>query len=378
LKKLIILISLTTVVLLSLSMVPQAVALSYLPVKAFIVEGSDVTSTVECSGTVQANVKQDICFGCPIKITKSYVEVGDYVKKGERLFDIDKNVTLQALLNNGGSDADTNSTAQTGSNSSSVNTSAEESALQQALSSGVIGQDTYNSLIGQVRAGNSLNNANSATVSSSSQNSNETDSEKIVNNIEANLYAPISGVVTDMTDTGDGMTPASTSLIQITDFSSLQVMAQIKEDDLKNVKMGQPAFITGSGFNGNYNGIVSRIYPSSGQVQTDSGSENMVNIIISINNLDKNLRPGLDTNVTIKTAVRDGTIVVPFESILQDDNGQEYVFVFKNGRAIRQNITTGDEYDTGVEVLTGITAGETIIDDPPDSLSNGSNISIKS
>jgi len=378
LKKLIILISLTTVVLLSLSMVPQAVALSYLPVKAFIVEGSDVTSTVECSGTVQANVKQDICFGCPIKITKSYVEVGDYVKKGERLFDIDKNVTLQALLNNGGSDADTNSTAQTGSNSSSVNTSAEESALQQALSSGVIGQDTYNSLIGQVRAGNSLNNANSATVSSSSQNSNETDSEKIVNNIEANLYAPISGVVTDMTDTGDGMTPASTSLIQITDFSSLQVMAQIKEDDLKNVKMGQPAFITGSGFNGNYNGIVSRIYPSSGQVQTDSGSENMVNIIISINNLDKNLRPGLDTNVTIKTAVRDGTIVVPFESILQDDNGQEYVFAFKNGRAIRQNITTGDEYDTGVEVLTGITAGETIIDDPPDSLSNGSNISIKS
>jgi multidrug efflux pump subunit AcrA (membrane-fusion protein) len=70
--------------------------------------------------------------------------------------------------------------------------------------------------------------------------------------------------------------------------------------------------------------------------------------------------------------------VVPFESILQDDNGQEYVFAFKNGRAIRQNITTGDEYDTGVEVLTGITAGETIIDDPPDSLSNGSNISIKS
>jgi RND family efflux transporter MFP subunit len=359
-------------------MVPQAVALSYLPVKAFIVEGSDVTSTVECSGTVQANVKQDICFGCPIKITKSYVEVGDYVKKGERLFDIDKNVTLQALLNNGGSDADTNSTAQTGSNSSSVNTSAEESALQQALSSGVIGQDTYNSLIGQVSAANTPKNANSATVSSSSQNSNETDSEKIVNNIEANLYAPISGVVTDMTDTGDGMTPASTSLIQITDFSSLQVMAQIKEDDLKNVKMGQPAFITGSGFNGNYNGIVSRIYPSSGQVQTDSGSENMVNIIISINNLNNNLRPGLDTNVTIKTAIRHGTIVVPFESILQDDNGQEYVFAFKNGRAIRQNITTGDEYDTGVEVLTGISAGETIIDDPPDRLSNGSNISIKS
>jgi RND family efflux transporter MFP subunit len=375
LKKIIILIALTTAISLCLSMVPQAVASSYFPVKAFKVAGSDVTTTVECNGTVEANVKQDICFGCPVKITKSYVEIGDYVKKGERLFDIDKNVTLQALLNNG---TTTNNTAQADSSSSSINTSTEENALQQALSTGVIGQDTYNSLIGQVENNVASSSADTSgtKVSANSQDLSETEPEKILDSIEANLYAPISGVVTDITDTGDGMTPASTSLVQITDFNSLQIMAQINEDDIKNVKTGQPAVITGAGFNGSYNGTIKQIYPTSNNIQGNSSSENTVNVIISINDSNKNLRTGLETDVIIKTSVKQGVIVVPFESIMQDDNGTEYVFAFENGRAVIKNITTGDEYDNGVEVLTGIHAGETLIENPPDSLTNGSNIRI--
>ena len=116
-------------------MVPKAVALSYLSVGAFKVVGSDVTATVNCNGTLEANAKQDISFSCPLKISKSYVKIGDYVKKGERLFDIDKSDTLQALLNSG---ADTQTATQSNSDfSNQISTSNEEAAaaLQQALSS---------------------------------------------------------------------------------------------------------------------------------------------------------------------------------------------------------------------------------------------------
>ncbi len=376
LKKIILLVAVTAAIALTLSVVPKAVAASYLSVNAFKASGSDVTSTIQCSGSLQASVKQDICVGIPVKISKSYVKIGDYVKKGERLFDIDKEVTLQALVNSNG---DTQAANGSDNSGSSFSTSSEaDSALQQALSMGVIGQDTYNSLKGQVQS-NAYSSARSSINSSVSNNSqvSETENEKMVDNIESELVAPISGIVTDLADVGSGMTDSTAELAEIMDFNSIQVMAQISEDDIKNVKTGQLAVITGSGLKGTYSGYVKQIYPIAQKDDSSTNSENMINVIIGINNPNNTLSPGLDVNVTVETSVKHGVFVVPFESIQEDDDGTEYVFEFENGHAVRKNIETGDEYDTSVEVLKGIHAGDIVIENPPDNLASGNNIRIK-
>ena len=230
------------------------------------------------------------------------------------------------------------------------------------------------------QANSSLSTSSGSSASSASnkpQGASETDSEKIVDNIESKLVAPISGIITNIVDTDGEITPDSANLVEITDFNSIQVMTQIGENDIKNIHTGQLAAITGPGFNGVYKGFVKQIYPTASKDATDTSSENMVNVIIGVNNPNGKFCPGMSANVIIKTSVKHGVLVVPFESIMQDDNNTEYVFEFEDGRAVRKNIETGDEYDSGEEVIKGIHAGDIIIENPPDNLKNGSNIRIK-
>ena len=56
--------------------------------------------------------------------------------------------------------------------------------------------------------------------------------------------------------------------------------------------------------------------------------------------------------------------MVPFESVRQDKDNVEYVYVYQNGRAVRQDIETGEETSDGVEVLSGLTGGEIVLFNP--------------
>ena len=45
----------------------------------------------------------------------------------------------------------------------------------------------------------------------------------------------------------------------------------------------------------------------------------------------------------------------------QEETGQEYVFTVENGRAVRRAVTLGAEDSELVQVLSGLTAGETVL-----------------
>ena len=45
-------------------------------------------------------------------------------------------------------------------------------------------------------------------------------------------------------------------------------------------------------------------------------------------------------------------------------DGTEYVLTIENNRAVKHSITTGDEFENGVAVLSGLEHGEEVIHDP--------------
>ena len=373
LKKYLILMSFTVAVISWLMIIPVGVQNSYTQVETLRAPATNVVTTVDCSGTLEAAIKANVTLGCKVKISKNYFNIGDKVKKGDKLLEIDKSVTLQALAYN--------DTASTNSSSSSANpqiTSGDAAnALKQALSSGIIGKGTYSSLLNQI--GNSSSGATVASTSSDSSTSSDTvtDSEKALDSVENSLCSPISGVITEIADGADGITPAATPVATIVDMNSIQVKAQVNEENVKNVKVGQQVVISGSGFNGTYSGEVKKIYPIAENVTTLSDTSNMVYIIVSINKPDANLLPGLTATVKITTSKQCGVVTLPYDSIQQDDNGTEYVYTFINGCAIRKNITTGTEDDNGAEVLKGVSQGEVIIEDPSDTITDGMSVRIK-
>lgn len=370
-KKTAILIIFTVTAILCLSVVPKVVAQSYTQVKAFRTVSSTIISTVKCSGTIVASSKTDISFGCKVKIAKFYVHIGDKVKKGQRLFDIDKTAMTQSLEDgNSESDSPPSLSSDTSNNvSSSIDSSSASTALKQALSSGVISQSTYNELINKEKA--ALNAASSS--GSGADNVNQLGTE-VLKNIESKAFASMDGIITSLDDSDIDFIPSYTTVIEISDPNSLQVKAHVDEDSIKKIRNKQPAFFTGSSFYGTHLATVSRIYPTVDSIDTNNGSENVVGVMLNINKPDK-LLPGSSVDAEIKTSERN-SVAVPYESIKQDENNTEYVFVFEKGRAVRKNISTGEEYDNSVEITKGIRAGDIVILNAPDNLASGSCVKI--
>lgn len=372
-RKFILLIAFTAAVVSWLLIIPIGVKHSYIKVDSVKASTADLITTVDCQGIIEAVNTSQVTVGVPVKISKSYYHIGDRVEKGAKLLEIDKETTLQNLVYTAGGIASSGTGSTSGTNITSEDA---ENALEQALNSGLINESMYNSIINQVQNSGSSGISLPSGSGSSILSKLDVDVDEMLDSVENSLYAPISGVITSITNSGQGIIPAGATLATIVDTSSLQVKAQVKEENLKNVKVGQEVHISGSGFDGVYSGVVKQIYPVATSVSNLTDEKNMVNVIISINKPDKNLIPGLTADVSIKVSEHRNAVTLPYDVIKQDDNGTEYVLIFDKGHAVKKNITTGIEDNNNVEILKGINKGEIVIKDPTDTITEGTNVRI--
>lgn len=378
LKKLILAVLCTAALCLALLLSPQLLPLFYTPVEAFRAVSTTTVSTVSASGTLRAASKEDVCFGCPVKIAKYDVAVGQKVRAGNRLFEVDQAVTLQALQNredgssaDSPSDTSSSSSAASAANAASSELDGAQEKLQQALSAGLISENTYDEFLQKIQSGGTASAVQAA--SSATADAEQTVAQETMEYIGSHLTAPCSGTVTSVNDTGS-MIAAGDTLVEISDLSTIEMDAQVPESQIKNIAIGQAAVVTGDGFSGSYTGEVTAIAPTT---TDDSGSQNTVLVTVQLDRGDAALKPGMDANVLIRTSANQAAVLVPYESVLQDSSGSEYVFVFQNGKAVRRTIAVGDESDDGVQVKSGVRQGDVVLENPPASLTNGSSVRIK-
>ena len=73
------------------------------------------------------------------------------------------------------------------------------------------------------------------------------------------------------------------------------------------------------------------------------------------------LRPGYSVSAQIQKKDQRAVWTVPYESVAQDDDGQEYVYVYEDGRAVRRDVVTGKEFPDCVAIESGISEEDLII-----------------
>ena len=61
----------------------------------------------------------------------------------------------------------------------------------------------------------------------------------------------------------------------------------------------------------------------------------------------------------------------------RDDGDQPYVYKLENGKAKKQEVKTGITSGTKIEILEGISKEDKIIINPPESIKDGMEVSIK-
>jgi HlyD family secretion protein len=175
---------------------------------------------------------------------------------------------------------------------------------------------------------------------------------------EASLVSPIAGVVTvQNAQVGEIAQPGAT-MTSVISTSNLEVDAYVPETDIGKVAIGNPVNMTFDAFQGQtFTGKVFYIDPA----QTILSGVVDYKIKVSFDNPGSNMKSGLTANLDIQTETHDNAFILPQYAVLQTDQGS-FVEVVQNGQVAQVPITTGIQDENGnVEILTGVTAGEQVL-----------------
>ncbi|MBN2405614.1 MAG: hypothetical protein JXE06_08540, partial [Coriobacteriia bacterium] len=85
---------------------------------------------------------------------------------------------------------------------------------------------------------------------------------------------------------------------------------------------------------------------------------------------------GMNGSVDIEISSIDDAISVPVEAVLDDSDGS-YVFLVRDGRAVRVNVKTGTLTDTRAQILTGVAADDKVVISGLTELEDGVTVKVK-
>ena len=319
-KKYVILFFITIAVIITMKVGVSYLNNSIVDVDIIDVATSTVENTVLCSGIVEYSNSQNVISNCPALINDIYVKEGEQVKKGDSLV----NLTNVKIDKNSAPNIDPSDINSVGGLNNIENI-----------------QEVYNNFL----------------LESQSKNNNYTKFGD-----PYNLKAPISGLAVSVNIKKNDIINGNSSIITIADTNKMQVKLSVNESKISDIKLGQRAIITGVGFKGlEYSGKVTKISNEAEKIVGPSGKETVVNVIVELDSANKDIKPGYTAKCKIITSKSDNVLLTPYESVKSDNSGQEYLYKYVNGKAIKTFVETGNEYQNGYEIISGITLGDRVI-----------------
>lgn len=318
----------------------------------------DFSSTVLATGAVKSQVGSEVKVGARVsgKVVRLYANIGDAVKKGQVIAELEKedlaarvernraelavaeariaDVQARLKLAETQYQRQTKLIADSFTSQEAVDNAAKELAVSQA------GLNLARRQVESARA--------------------------VLRESEANLgyatiTAPISGVIASVS-TQEGETVAaglnSPVFVTIVDLKRLQVDAFVDEVDVGKVHEGQKAVFTVDSYPAReFEGKVVAIYPKA-VIQ-----ENVVNydVVIDITSpYDGLLKPDMTASVTILLEAKPNVLAVPAESIKRE-RGKTLLYVLTDGRVEPREVMTGWKDGPWIEIAGGVQEGETVL-----------------
>lgn len=185
----------------------------------------------------------------------------------------------------------------------------------------------------------------------------------------ATIRSPFAGMITDrLVDVGS-LVNANDVIFRTADLNPLLARIFVPEKDIGHVKPGQTVRINVEGSNQTHTGEVVRISPV---VDPQSGT---VKVTVEIKDRKSNLRPGMFTTVNLVIAIHENVLQVEKKTLVAEAEGS-YVFLFKEGTAEKRLLNIGISEGDYVEVLAGLSEGDSIVTVGQEGLRNGAPIRI--
>lgn len=198
------------------------------------------------------------------------------------------------------------------------------------------------------------------------------------------IRAPFNGtVLTKDADIGEIVSPlgaSSTSraaVVSMADMSSLEVEADVSESNIEKIKINQDCQIILDAYPGKtYDGFVAKIIP------TADRSKATVQVKVGFKNYDNLVLPEMSAKVLFLTTdtsqvTKDEkpALIIPMTSIAKK-NGKQVVFIVKDDKAVEVPVSTGRQFNLYIEILSGLSDGEKVIDNVTDKITDGLKVKV--
>jgi Cu(I)/Ag(I) efflux system membrane fusion protein len=168
------------------------------------------------------------------------------------------------------------------------------------------------------------------------------------------LHAPISGFITTKNVVGGARVQPNDPLFEIVDLSKVWVMADVYENELPRLRLGQRATLTLSYWpDKKWQGRVSYILP------TVDDKTRTVKVRIEVDNPNNELKPEMFADVVIDTAPRQA-LVVPDGAVIVTGTRKLVFLAVGQGHLLPREIETGAHVDGRYEVKAGLRAGDKV------------------
>lgn len=197
------------------------------------------------------------------------------------------------------------------------------------------------------------------------------------------ITAPFSGVIqTVATQPNDPLTPLHAgdpvtqgqALFTIAEGGNYIVKAQVDEQDVMSVRVGQPVVVSGQDFPDKHiSGHVAQIAPVATKSTDATSTAKQVLTTIRLDSSPPFLKDGMTVDVDILTTDIHNVIAVPSDAILSE-KGKSYVYVVRKSVAHKAPVKTGKSNDAQTIVLSGIVPGETIVTQKAPALKEGARV----
>jgi RND family efflux transporter MFP subunit len=187
------------------------------------------------------------------------------------------------------------------------------------------------------------------------------------------VYAPFDGVVTSRNvDTGQLIDPgAAKELFHLQAIQTLRVYTNLPQIDSANVKQGAKIALTFAEHAGkSYEGTIVRTADA-----IDPASRTLL-VEIDVDNHGGELLPGSLAEVHFEMPAAGASYIVPAAALIFRKDGLRLGTVINGGVAHLTAVVIGEDDGANVQIVTGLSATDQVIQDPPDSLIEGERVSV--
>ena len=314
-------------------------------------------NSVTATGTIEAVTSVTVGTQVSGIVNKLYVDYNSQVKKGQVIAELDKTNLLSEL---------NTAKANLASAQSSLNYQAANMERYKTLyKKGLVSADEYENALLTYRQAKEQ-------VASSKENV-----QRAQTNLGyATITSPIDGTVISKS-VEEGQTVAASfntpELFTIAkDLTNMQVVANVDEADIGNVKEGDRVTFTVDAYpDDTFEGTVK-------QVRLEATTTNNVvtyEVVISAPNADLKLKPGLTANVTIYTQERSGVLAVANKALrftptketvgkdmkIIDCKGKNKVWTLNDKTLTAHPVTIGQNDGINTEITKGLKQGDKIV-----------------